>query len=369
MSTNAMEKISNIAKDFDIFCNYIDNNRVKLTNKREIGRKDLFEINKSLYFKSDVSSPNYPQKSYELINLLFHVCKNSKLYRISGDPNRNTYLVRTNRMADVDKLNGYEKYVFLLETYFIYFKSKDFGNNCSATGIDEFIEMISLCTSEETADGDWKETFRTHTSKTIMSHMHFFGICDYKVKNGGTRKEKREGRQVTINEFSVFMCKFLNDKRRIVDWNEDLFDIDDVLEQGEPFSYAFKDIFKKNMEPFVIEKYKKGNLKGSYVFRIRLNNKWTEINLSYKSSLEELHLAIQEILCFNDDHTYSFYMDGILFSDDYYNHSIMDSGPYAEDVEIGKLGLYIWQNFVYFLECGDSWSYGVQLVDVIIDEE
>ena len=74
---DTIEKISNIAKDFDMFCNYIDNNHVKLSNKREIGRKDLFEINKSLYFKSDVSSLNYPQKSYELINLLFHVCKNS----------------------------------------------------------------------------------------------------------------------------------------------------------------------------------------------------------------------------------------------------------------------------------------------------
>ncbi|MGV8146236.1 MAG: hypothetical protein ACLKAK_07760 [Alkaliphilus sp.] len=55
------ENAIRIVKDFEVFCKYIDNNRIKLTKQRkEIGRNDAFEINKNLYFKEDITKPNYP---------------------------------------------------------------------------------------------------------------------------------------------------------------------------------------------------------------------------------------------------------------------------------------------------------------------
>ncbi|ALX50119.1 IS1096 element passenger TnpR family protein [Lentibacillus amyloliquefaciens] len=47
--------------------------------------------------------------------------------------------------------------------------------------------------------------------------------------------------------------------------------------------------------------------------------------------LQELHSLIQEAFAFNDDHLYSFFMDGKRFGKGVYHSPMNNEGPYAHD--------------------------------------
>ncbi len=407
------ENIINIVNDFDTFCKYIDNNRIKLTKQRkEIGRNDAFEINKNLYFKENVTKPNYPQKSYVFTNFMFQLCKESKLYKHEGDSKGNVYLIRTNRMDDVDKLNEFEKYVFLLETYWTDYNFKNVGYfGSSALSVSRLVQLISKKKMGEVITYDDVQGKRDlggifDDKSDIVYHLSLFGLCDYEKYKQIGRRTLQKIEYVKTNEFSIEMCKLLDSKRKIEDWNKELLETgftggeirvgssglyDAIMDFGifkeidekelaakmyktykkwEPFSsYAFKEIFGDKLQTFTVEQYKKDKVEGSYVFKVTTAGAWRKIKISYKSTLEDLHDQILTTFEFSGEHLFAFYMNGDTYSDDCYNDSRMDCGPYAKDVEIGELDLYMWQSFLYFYDFGASWRFQVQLVDVIEHEE
>lgn len=68
---------------------------------------------------------------------------------------------------------------------------------------------------------------------------------------------------------------------------------------------------------------------------------------------------------FDDDHLYSFFMDGKKWS----NHSIVapfdSSGhPVASDVTIGGAGLYAGQRFMYLFDYGDEWQFTITVTHI-----
>jgi hypothetical protein len=91
---------------------------------------------------------------------------------------------------------------------------------------------------------------------------------------------------------------------------------------------------------------------------------WRKIKISHKHSLNALHLAIQEAFDFDDDHLYSFFMDGKRYSKNAYNSPYCNEGPYADEAIIGELGLYIGQKILYLFDYGDSWEFQVQLLGI-----
>ena len=56
--------------------------------------------------------------------------------------------------------------------------------------------------------------------------------------------------------------------------------------------------------------------KKSYVFRVSQGKTWRKIQISKESTLEDLHLAIQDVFEFDNDHLYSFFMDNKRWSED-----------------------------------------------------
>jgi len=140
-------------------------------------------------------------------------------------------------------------------------------------------------------------------------------------------------------------------------------------EKWEPFSDAFKKLFGAKLQTVTVQEYRKNKLRGSYIFKVSTNGAWRKIKISSEETLESLHSHILIAFEFVDEHLFVFFMDDILYSDDCYNDVRMDSGPYAEDIKIGELDLYMWQSFLYFYDFGDSWRFRVQLLDVVEDEE
>ncbi len=110
--------------------------------------------------------------------------------------------------------------------------------------------------------------------------------------------------------------------------------------------------------------------KGNYTFKVMLSKTvWRKIKLSHKHTLEDLHLCIQEAFDFDNDHLYSFFMDGKRYSDDAYHSSFGDEPPFTDEAVIGKLDLYKGKKILYLFDYGDSWEFLVQLVDIDANEK
>jgi hypothetical protein len=108
---------------------------------------------------------------------------------------------------------------------------------------------------------------------------------------------------------------------------------------------------------------------GFFTFKVSLSAScYRVIEIHSKATLEDLHLAIQDIFDFDNDHLYAFYLNGRMnnqegnvYSDprgafDYKEYS-------AVALSLGELGLHIGQSILYLFDFGDNWEFLVHLTD------
>ncbi len=104
---------------------------------------------------------------------------------------------------------------------------------------------------------------------------------------------------------------------------------------------------------------------GTYIFKVALDkNIWRRIEISADHTLLDLHRSIQKAYDFDDDHPYSFFMDGKPWSHEQIVSPYEDDGPYVDEVSIGELGLLIGQNILYLFDYGTEWRFRVELEDI-----
>lgn len=384
MFTAEEKHIALTVKDFNTFCNYINQYRPKLTQRVEVlGKKNLFELNAQLFFMKNVSAPNYVQSSYPVIDLLFRLAILSSLYRIVGDDKTNIYLESTSYKIEFDGLNNFEKYCFLLETFWTKFDFMEIMR-WGIDSLDQFTKTISeskpgqkLVKGTISKRPDY-DPFFSYLSE-IVHYFNFFGFCSFESiisENKKLTKYDDSISKIITTDFGVNICKILK-KLRLNLWNYPYLSIREIYIKDKYYSFTktpfmdhLKPIFPNNalLKSVKFETTKKQ--KGNYTFKVILEKEiWRKIKLSHKLTLEELHLYIQKAFDFDNDHLYSFFMDGKKYSKNAYHSSYRDEIPYANEAIIGELGLYKGQKILYLFDYGDSWEFIVQLVDINENEK
>jgi len=103
-----------------------------------------------------------------------------------------------------------------------------------------------------------------------------------------------------------------------------------------------------------------------FEFKVSLGKKcYRIIRCLPKHTFEDLHLAIQEAFEFDNDHLYSFYLDGKCYSN-YAIHS-PDGGaeynepPFADEIYLGDERLANKQRILYLFDYGDCWEFDIAL--------
>jgi len=85
--------------------------------------------------------------------------------------------------------------------------------------------------------------------------------------------------------------------------------------------------------------------------------------MSANHTLNELYNYIQDAFAFDNDHMYSFFMDGRAWSHNRFTCPMDDEGPYAYEVMSGEIGLYKKQRILYLFNFGDEWRFDVEVFD------
>jgi hypothetical protein len=81
-------------------------------------------------------------------------------------------------------------------------------------------------------------------------------------------------------------------------------------------------------------------------------------------SLEDLHYAIQKAYGFDDDHLYSFFMDGEAWSDEKFTSPHDEEGPHVDEVRVGEIGLFVGKRILYLFDYGDCWRFRVEVEEI-----
>jgi Plasmid pRiA4b ORF-3-like protein len=85
-------------------------------------------------------------------------------------------------------------------------------------------------------------------------------------------------------------------------------------------------------------------------------------------TLVALHRLIQEAFEWNDDHLYSFWLDGTFWGDKRSEYTapfeLEESGAASADVEIGRLGLERGQRVAYVFDFGDEWRVALRVREI-----
>jgi hypothetical protein len=403
--------------DFLTFCSFLEEKAPVLSKRGVVlGKKDLFELNDLLYHKKDVEKPNYMQESYPVIDLMFNLALLGKLYKKSADEKGIICLVKTERKDEYDRLTIYERYVFLLETFYIYFDIVKMAQWESAAHlIDAMIEKIAEATpGEKLLKGAFSKN-PDHDSiysyvAVFVHYFSFFGICSYIPVTDQKRNPTRYDDTIAAvipNEFGKALCSLLEDES-IADWNmpwlKKYIIWDEKIVPGITFQFEFhcrlgafskslqkkiKTIYEERKKAgyiplfeFLQQIFPKGHLnqtvtkdintisKGTYIFKVSLETGiWRKIAISYMDTLNDLHNKIQEAFDFGNDHLYAFYMKESTFSREAFYSPFSYEEPCASDAVLGEIGLYPGQKILYVFDFGDYWQFDVLLIKIDQDME
>ncbi|MGB0387504.1 MAG: IS1096 element passenger TnpR family protein [Ardenticatenaceae bacterium] len=90
------------------------------------------------------------------------------------------------------------------------------------------------------------------------------------------------------------------------------------------------------------------------------------IELLSLQTLEELHEAIQSAIEWDNDHLYSFFLNGKLRDEAYSFASPRerDGYPWTDEAIVGELGIAKKHKFLYYFDYGDSHKFEIEVVDI-----
>ena len=333
-----------------------------------------FVFNMLLENKKDVATPSYNQDKYFAIDLMFSLALASKLYIKVKDEKGKVRLLKTDRIESFKNLNEYEKYVFLLQTYWTKY---DFETKFDRLhNVVAFYNILAKVAEAKQGDVIVKgemdiSNIMYSTGAAFFHHLKFFGFGELELINGAKGRYEDSIKSFSPNEFGIKTSIFFLSKA-IQYWNKEdvsllleYFNLKVKTNKNEKAFDIFKTIFKGNTVKNTVEEEIKMNKGGTYTFKVSLSkNLWRKINLSYKHTFGDLHNAIQEAFEFDNDHLYAFFIGGNRRTGkgiycEYADHE----GLIAETTTIESLNLYKGERFLYLFDFGDEWEFNLELME------
>lgn len=400
-----------LIRDFATFTRYLTTHTVVLTRANEfMPGKDLYELNKEMTHPLPDTTPRTDQTLYPLLHLFYHLALAGKLFQKVPEKGSRFVLKPTGSLQLYEELNLAEKYFFLLETLWIDADWKKlqagyFGDSPLYT-VPNVLEYLS-----EQQPGRKIQLKGKEASDIALMFLHweyfmlyfsYFGFWevtrDEELVAQNWHKRSFRAESITPSAFGVTLAQILSqardlsywnlpNRRKMGEWNaipgSPLPDDDsstlfepkrkkpktvvkvDKGKTGDPFFLPFVSLFAAGELQRTLPREGAKFVDGTYVFKVSLaKNLWRRIKVYANHTLLDLHHAIQDAYKFDDDHLYSFFMDGKLWSYECFNSLYDEKGPYVNDVRIGELGLSVGQNILYLFDFGDMWRFRVELEEI-----
>jgi len=381
---------STIVTDYDKFLAEVQGPSSYLTkSKHWIDRATLYSLNQAMQARNVDASPKTDQIYYPLLNFFYHISLAANFFQLVKVKSKHR-LQPTNIIAEYEQLNTPEKYFSLFEAFWVYtdwiviLREDKYVSEYDIPQDDQFIATLcDLPSDKEIGLGQiLKRTkcFHQLGFAHIIRMLSFFGLLTYKFKSLSPKEQYSKGyiklKSIKITPFGSSFFELLDKKRPFTLWNMPFRHFTGAEYPGKDFEdqHSIHEVF---YEPFrqmlatgtAIEKglpiLKPDNLKGGFIFKVSIDGTWRTISTSGQSTLDDLHLAIQKAYNFGNDHLYSFSLDPLrLHSRKSYHSPEGSEYPYASEVYIGQLNLYVGQKLLYVFDYGDWWDFSIEVIEI-----
>ncbi len=393
MADKTIESIpGSIVQDFNTFLSYLEENECKATNSLYyLSSKDLFLLNQRMKFPQEGVNVRSRQPNYPMLHLFYHLFMVSDLGNLeSKTKTKVVFVPSAERYKYFRSLNETEQYFFLFKTLFQYcdferISTEERGGRIFYTQVDQLFSLALGMQVGEWIDlrgrslGEKREVF--YFLGALIQYLSYFGFWECKKDTEVSSRTFVLIRRLKITTLGRAFSELIVNKTPAVQWNQYLF-------FSASSSSSFSSFFhvepptvpviepEGNLEDYFRHLFPEGQLgvvhaqlpriyqAGKYVFKIwpeAYPKVWRRIEISDQHTLEELHLMIQKVFEFDNDHLYSFFPDGNFRSKVVYEDPRGEMGMSAEEVTMGELHLQEGRVMSYLFDYGDEWRFYLQL--------
>ena len=357
---------SSLLYDFDRTIEYLCTNNPKLTNAKEV-----FPIQALIDLNQIVTSPHElslrpQQEHYPFFSFIYYLTINSKLFKKQKE-GKIQVLQKTDYLDIYNTLNDTEKYFYLLEVWWCHFN----WNNLYNFGLFEELETnlsVIVNALRTNSVNSWINLNEIKSSNKIKSlgrnlllSFEYFGLFNVKFENKKSSSYEICN-AIMFNESGNKIIEKLYEKRNFNNWNNYAFEFDEknTKLEDEAFITTFKELFVKGELEHTIKKEQR-IVKGTYTFKVSYEKAYAMFKVNSKITLEELHDIIQEIIRFDNDHLYCFYIEDEMGSLNTYVSPEDMGNKYTDEIKIEELGLWEGKTFEYLFDYGDEWVFSIKV--------
>jgi hypothetical protein len=363
--------IETTINEFKKFTDFIEKESPKLSAKLGVmGKKDAYKLNQSLCYKRDVAGPNYTQSQYPVVDLLFSVALGGGLYVRANDEKGRPALIETSALESYKDLNSYEKYTFLLQTYWAEFDFRKF-DSFMIPAVYYFLKRVAAAKKGQRIIKEDKYSEIFYGGAAFVQHLRFFGFSEIEEIKGAKGRYEDSIRAFIPNELGISISDFLI-YEALPFWNSDYPKPHRSLKKEvatDKFD-VFRKMFADGFVTKTVDLADRFDRSGVYTFKVSLaGDCWRQISVSHRHTLADLHLAIQGAFNFDDDHLYAFYVEGDTHTGKpfYCEYAAEDEGEdakTAEETTIEEMALFKGQKLCYLFDFGDEWLFDVTLIKI-----
>ena len=371
-----------LLQDFTTFINYLRTHHIALTRTNEfISGRDLYELNQGMTHPIPGTTPRTAQTLYPLLHLFYHLALAGKLFQKVSEGGSKLVLKPTGRLQLYEELKPAEKYFFLLETLWI---DADWGKlqagHFGRSPLYNFPPVLGWLSRQQPErkiqlkEGGRQASARSHVFWDwgyFLLYFSFFGFWrvtrDESLAERGWPKRSFQAESITPSTLGVTIAPILNGARELPYWNlpsrreagewkavpgsplpaenvYKLFEEElrpkktravikiDRGRPGDPFFLPFVPLFGEGELKKTLPREGIKFVDGTYVFKVALAKKlWRRIEVSADHTLLNLHRSIQRAYAFDDDHLYSFFMDGKRWPHEKFTSPFEDEGPHVDE--------------------------------------
>ncbi|MEW9676964.1 plasmid pRiA4b ORF-3 family protein [Lentibacillus sp. L22] len=383
---------SDLVNDFEQYINYILKHPMELTKtKAYIPSKQLPDLNSLLSIKAKNKTNRPQQEQYPYIHFLYHLALASRILEKAPITANQLKLQGTNRWMQFQKLTFTEKYFVLLETFWVDANwAKMLGEHRNQIH-HMFATVCKQLLDDKQIDFGSKTMLANLTRcwNHFFLHIEWFGfwVCEKDQEQIDKYGKKNDfyAKSISLTPFGENMLRILLESRDITVWNIPLRveygEVNPVpgsalpdmpsekrtvnKKKPEAFHHAFDGLFPKRDLSQTLPRDSGTYTPGLYTFHVMWHVKvWRKITISSEHTMQDLHKAIIQAFNFDDEHLYSFFMDGEKWSPNCIASPNDDSGANAANIQIGSAGLHEGQHFMYLYDYGDEWIFTVTLENI-----
>lgn len=362
---------SDVLYDFNKLIDYLCVNKPKLTDSKEtLPIQAVIDVNNMI--KNPFLLSSRPQQEHcPRINFLYQlvICSNLFVKQFVG---KKLELQKTEYLDAYNLLTDTEKYFYLLESWWCHFNWKFLYNFSLYNELGDNLVIVVNVMKTNSPD-KWINLDNIENpykikclGRDLLMSFEYFGLWNVKFnKDNPCRYDYCDF--IMFNKTGNEIIEKLYLKRDFNIWNDYTFNFEEKKRSKKKFIDAFKTLFDKGQLENTIKKEKK-TIEGNYTFRISYGKVYAIIKVSSKVTLDEFHEMIQEIIEFDNDHLYCFYMDGRDNAFKTYVSPNDDGEKYADYITIEELELYEGQKFEYLFDYGDRWRFTITVEKIEKDE-